>query len=83
MTAVILVAFGGRRQRIQLGLVDDECGPELGFVRHAVGVQLGAVNRDMLDPAGPRILWWHMIKDAQASLIRRRVPRRRALIDTE
>jgi hypothetical protein len=50
-----LVAFGGRRQRIQLGLVGGEGGPELGLIHwHTVGVQLGAVNRDVLDPACPR-----------------------------
>jgi len=50
-----LVAFDGRRQRIQLSLVSSESGPELGFFHwHAVGVQLCAVNRDVLDPACPR-----------------------------
>jgi hypothetical protein len=50
-----IVAFSWFRQRIQLGLVSCERSTELGFIHwHAVGVQLSAVNWDVLDPASPR-----------------------------
>jgi hypothetical protein len=49
-----LIALGRGRQRIQLSLVGGEGGPELGFIhRHAIGVQCGTINRNMLDPASP------------------------------
>jgi len=49
------VAFSRRRQLLRLGLVGGESSRELGRVHwHAVGVQLGTLNWDVLDPACPR-----------------------------
>ena len=50
-----LVAFSRLRQYIQFGLVGTEGRPELSFVHeHAVRIQIGAVNLEMLDASGPR-----------------------------